>query len=650
MIAFLSAPIKRTRSRQFATYIASALMVINSLLTPALANDLFGPPQPGCNNGLCHESHCRRPLCREPQTREPRNIEPVPLPPVCECRDCRRNSLLPRSLERPEETPLYFAPIIERPIFGEPVRYRAPKCQPLPPTTSHTTPPGFQRSITRYGLTSPVPPSVVSTHAPPWEQLPTPKDYKSGVIEYMPTHHDRCSNKSQFSSGDFSPDPFYDSRNDVCAELGIYGGKRINRIQRPAIEWGLPFYLNGPLPRSQTWLGQTNLVQPKFYVYGDYRTAVAQNKNVGDETTVWASRLNLDIDLWITATERFHMFWGPMDKRNQFNRVTADDGEIRFHEEWDAWDERTDTMYFEGDLGYLLSGLSNRYSTVDMPFAVGLIPLLFQNGIWIEDAFVGAAVTVPARNKPGLDWSNFDTTFFIGFDEVTSNRAFDNDNNVANIVGFTTFIERHGGYIEVGYAFLDDTRNQGRSYHNIAGSYTRRYLNLLSNSLRVIVNTGQEGPRDSRTADGVLLLVENSFLTRNPYNVIPYLNLFAGYGNPQSAARLQGPLKNTGINFESDLLTGFPILDDTANNTYGGALGVDLLGQSFEQQLILELAFLQAFDDPANRVAPGDQYAVGARYQRPLSHTYILRADVMHGWLENSEDVFGGRIELRRKF
>ena len=82
----------------------------------------------------------------------------------------------------------------------------------------------------------------------------------------------------------------------------------------------------------------------------------------------------------------------------------------------------------------------------------------------------------------------------------------------------------------------------------------------------------------------------------------------------------------------------------------GAAIGVDLLGHSFEQQLILEFAALQTRGEPASRVAAGDQYAVGARYQKPLNNTLIFRADVMHGWLENSRDVFGGRLELRKKF
>jgi hypothetical protein len=148
----------------------------------------------------------------------------------------------------------------------------------------------------------------------------------------------------------------------------------------------------------------------------------------------------------------------------------------------------------------------------------------------------------------------------------------------------------------------------------------------------------------------VLLIMENSLISRLPYNFVPYCNLFAGFDSPQPLGRLQGPLKNTGINFETDFLTGYPILDDSANNTYGGALGVDLLGAQFDRQLMIEAAMVQAFGNPADRIAAGDQYALGVRYQRKLNNWLLLRADAMHGWLENSDDIDGVRVELRHKF
>ncbi len=610
-------------------------LILGTQTISTQAKELFdAPPSPAPTAAITNHYEVSRPAapaCNTP----PRLI------------DRRRNSLFPSSVCSPLESSLFGRPVIDRPLKkASPLLPKPPTCEPVLP--GGPVSPGFQRSLGRYSLTSPIAPAVVSAHAPPWEQLPTPD--KGKVMKVVPHCSDQQACDMPFTSSDFSADPYYDDGSDASAELDIYSGKHLNPVQRPALEWGLPFYLNGPIPPSGTTLGLTNLTQPKFYVYGDYRTALAYNQNATNEQTVWASRVNLDFDLAITATERFHIFWGPLDERQEFSSVIYDNGQLSTNDAWDGWDERTDTAYFEGDLGAILGGLGGFYPKLDLPFAVGLIPLVYQNGIWMEDAFVGAAATIPARNNPLLDWSNFDTTFFVGFDEVTSNRAFQNDNGAANIVGFTTFIERRGGYLEMGYAYLEDTENLGRSYHNIAASYTRRYLNLLSNSARVIVNTGQGGPRNNRTADGVLLLLENSFLTRNPYNVIPYVNLFAGYGTPQSAARLQGPLKNTGINFETDLLTGYPTLDDSANNTYGGAIGVDLLGSSFDQQLILEFAFLQTFDNDATRVAPGDQYAVGARYQRPLSHTLLFRADAMTGWLRNSEDITGVRMELRRKF
>lgn len=581
---------------------------------------------------------------------------PRPLPPVLDNIYGHRSSILPRWTRGPLESPLIGGPFVgypavTRPLIGPPLIDYTLNCEQTPLFVPPPVNPGYMRGPTRYGLTSPVPPAVVSAHAPPWECLPSPAELKGASLAIGTHLHDPCGAPSAYHGDDFSPPPYFGNFCwDPNGELAIYGNKHLNPVQRPAIEWGLPFYDAGQLPRSGTGLGLTNLTMKKFYVYGDFRTAAAFNQNIANEQTVWGNRLNLDFDFWITATERFHMFMGPIDDGNDFLGLVYDGGNVAFNDAWDAWDSQTDTLFFEGDLGYILGGWYNQEASFNLPFAVGLIPLVFQNGIWIEDAFVGMAATIPARNNPWLDWSNFDTTFFIGFDEVTSNIAFEGDTRAANIVGFTTFIESKGGYIEAGYAFLDDAEQQDRSYHNVGLSYTRRYLNLLSNSVRMIANTGQEGPQDDRTADGLLLLMENSFLTRNPYNVIPYVNLFAGFGNPQSAARLQGPLKNTGINFESDLLTGYPTLDDSGNNTYGAAFGIDLLGNAFEQQLILEAAALQTMDSPDSRIAQGDQYALGARFQKPLSHTLILRADAMYGFLENTRDITGARVELRRKF
>ena len=74
-----------------------------------------------------------------------------------------------------------------------------------------------------------------------------------------------------------------------------------------------------PGRRRTTGLGRPTPCGRSFTCTATYRTAVANNNNVANAQTVWANRLNLDIDFWLTATERFHMFWGPLDEGQQFS-------------------------------------------------------------------------------------------------------------------------------------------------------------------------------------------------------------------------------------------------------------------------------------------------------------------------------------------
>ncbi|MEO0529125.1 MAG: hypothetical protein AAF266_00975 [Planctomycetota bacterium] len=514
-----------------------------------------------------------------------------------------------------------------------------------------------QPVVGRFGLFAPPPlkqPMLPSdAHACPpaatdaGKKQKKPKERPIPEVEHHTPRMDGRACETACDNGDFSADAFF-APYTVADECGIYNGKKEVPVQRPLIEWGEPFYGPGPTRIGGEMLGPTNLTLPKFYVFGDYRVGFSQNELVNQEQSVLAHRLNLEIDYWITATERVHAFIGPFQEAARFMRVV--DG--RYIEELDLFEADTDTLFFEGDLGAMLGGIEHRYSSFDMPVTFGLVPILFQNGIWALDAIVGGAVTIPAKNSPVLDWSNFDVTFFGGVDRISSG-AFDFDEDAAALVGAHTFIESRGGYFELGYGFVDDQEGGGRSYHNVGISYTRRYANLLSNSVRLIVNTGQDGGGARQTADGALLLIENTFLTENPYNVLPYANFFAGFDRPQPLARAGAfgqVLFNTGILFQSDLLTGYPTLDATGNNTYGVAIGVDLLAPGFDQQLIVEASALKVRGDRSERAAAGDQVGVGMRWQKRLSYAHLIRADAMIGLLDNSDDIAGARIEYRWKF
>lgn len=447
---------------------------------------------------------------------------------------------------------------------------------------------------------------------------------------------------------DFSSGPTYDSLPYLSnPQQNVYAGKTLYANQRPLVELGRPWYQLGQLSEGYSWFGNHNRISPQFLVYGDFRTAVASNNVGGDGTTLFASELNLDIDLKLTGTERFHAFVSPLDNGVQNTGFNFDDDE--FVTQFDA---NIDFGYFEGDLGAMLGGLTGETLPFDLPFAIGVMPLLIQNGVWFDDAFLGVAATLPARNSARFDISNMDITLFAGFDKISSD-AFPGDDGAARLYGMASFIEAANGYFEIDYAFLEDRADDNRSYHNFAFAFTRRYGRLISNSTRIIVNAGQSTDVVENTADGVLLLSENSLITGAPSTVVPYFNFFAGFDRPQSAARAAaagGVLRNTGILFESDGLTGYPTLDATANDTYGAALGLNLLANDFSQQLLVEVAALGVIGDDDTRNAPGGQFGVGFRYQLPLTNSLILRTDGMYGFLDNADDISGIRMELRQKW
>ncbi|MCR9293466.1 MAG: hypothetical protein NXI32_12155 [bacterium] len=431
-------------------------------------------------------------------------------------------------------------------------------------------------------------------------------------------------------------------------ELGIYRGKTPQPTQRPWLELWRPLYTDGIYPPAKNWLGRYNPIMPHLLVYGDLRTGVGINRNADGDFNNLAVRLNLDVDLEITATERLHAFLGPADRAGDFTHVDFTDG-IDFV---DRTDLRFDTLFFEGDAGSLWGGLTDQDAPFDLPFSFGFLPFFYQNGIWAADNAMGAAVALPARHSRLLNWSNFDASLFWASDQVTSD-AFPGDNNAAEFLGTAWFIDAYDGYLEFNYAYVHDDSGEQRSYNNLAVAFSRRYFYRISNAIRFIVNFGQGLPSEARTADGHLLLIENAWISASPNNFVPYCNCFYGQGRPQSLARagvFGGILNNTGINFETDGLTGYPTLDASAANTVGAAVGVNMLGYNFDHQLILEFAALSANSSPQFRNAAGDQYAIGLRYQRPISNAWLIRTDHMFGFLRSADDIRGSRIELRWKF
>jgi hypothetical protein len=448
----------------------------------------------------------------------------------------------------------------------------------------------------------------------------------------------------------FLPGPQYDEKYDPQGNVDVYGKKIAVEPPRPPVELGRQQYTSGSYDPSSTAFGELNPLLPGLAIYGDWRTAVAYNSNNGKDIAQIATRLNIDIDFKITGTERIHAFFTPLQKNAKFTRYEfgGGDGDGRFTDEYDF---NPQTLFFEGDLGAIVSGFSGTEAGFDLPFTVGLFPLFLQNGIWANDAVLGTAVTIPAKNSAKLGLPNYDITFFAAFDNVDNAGLLGaQQNSNANIFGVTTFIDAFGGYIEAGYAAIQgkDDLVDGQVTHFLTAAYSRRYANTISNSTRFFANFG-----DGKNDEGFAIISENSLITGGPSTLVPYANFFVGFDNPQPLVDGNGAgiLKNVGINFETDALTGYPKLDDSGSNAYGGAIGlIYLFGADLGQQLVFEFATVQPFQDDGIG-AREPQYAFGVRYQIALTRAWLLRADATYQIKEEQdENDFGVRLELRRKF
>jgi hypothetical protein len=469
----------------------------------------------------------------------------------------------------------------------------------------------------------------------------------------------------------FRPDPQYDATYNAQGQLDIYGAKSAIEPPRPLLELGREQYTSGLYNESSALLGKLNPLLPGLAIYGDWRTAVAYNSNNGKDIAQIATRLNIDVDFKITSTERIHAFFTPIQDDNVYTRFEfgGGDGDDQFTFEFDR---NPATLFFEGDFGSLYSGFSGKQASFDLPFTVGLFPLFLQNGIWANDAILGGAVTLPARNSAALGLANFDITFFAAFDNVDNagNISADEDDNP--LYGVTAFVDAFNGFVETGYGLIDrrdelehfiDRRDELE--HFLTAAYTRRYYNTLSNSTRLFANFAndpfdfEDDPKGEN--DGFAIISENSLISGLPSTLIPYANFFVGFGNPQPLVdgNNAGILKNVGINFETDALTGFPKLDDTGSDAFGGAIGLEYLF-NLDQQLVFEVATVQPFEDDGIG-AQHAQYGFGVRYQIPINLAWLFRADATYQILAanddfgdifegNFKDNFGIRAEIRRKF
>ncbi|GJM10002.1 MAG: hypothetical protein DHS20C11_22780 [Lysobacteraceae bacterium] len=435
-----------------------------------------------------------------------------------------------------------------------------------------------------------------------------------------------------------------DGINDYIApgELAIQNPCKVTRTA-PPIELGPDLLGLGKLepgfevPGGAIW-------QPALYLLGGYRTALSVVDNGATDVGEWTHRLDLGVNLQLTATERVVLVLTPLSKDGRFTNYQWHPSSQRgWTEEFNSDIEQ---FWFEGDFGELFPALTRgndpkRERNLEYGFSLGRQPLSFNEGMLIDDTVDSLGVV---RNN--LQWfadsASTRVTVLAAWDEIhRSDNIEDPGAKMLAVFGASDF---HRTSYELDMAWVDGGRRAGDGF-NLGFSATRR-IGHWNASFRL---NGSAALDDSSTAvdDGALAFVEFSTAPRGTHNVV-YLNGFVAFDNYTSAARgptRGGPLARVGLLFDGPGLGRFPsALSSLSSKAAGGAAGYQLFTNRERGNLVMELGV--RYDDAASTT----NVAVGLRHQLALGRRWLWQSDTYLVDGEDRDFGYGLRTELNLAF
>lgn len=394
--------------------------------------------------------------------------------------------------------------------------------------------------------------------------------------------------------------------------------------------------------------------QPRLWAYAINRTAFQSYNNGAPgnvrETEI-ANRLDLFVNLQLTGTEKLLVGLRSLDNNrpDKFTRYTFSGRNEGFNEELNLGLE---TLFFEGDIGSLFPFLDQAgLKPIDYGFTVGRQPVIFQEGILINDTI--DAVGIIRNNIPFPGTSNFRVSTMWGWNRLDRNDAGrDSDQNM-----FGTFIaaDTHLSTYNLDMIYVDDNARDGLEADGfyIGASAIQRlpFFYGISTAFRVNASFALDDKVPSAVGgsvvgDGVLLTAEFSKTVKGSDDIV-YFNPFLGIGNYTQAGReavVGGPLANTGILFASPNLSTYlselnPFIVD---DVIGAAIGYQAFFDHGRRNLIMEIAGRK--DLSGNGF---DSLGFGLQLQQAVGQHFQFTYEAFYTLNEDRDDGLGGRVEMQ---
>lgn len=200
----------------------------------------------------------------------------------------------------------------------------------------------------------------------------------------------------------------------------------------------------------------------RLVVYGNYSLfgfALEQNNQRQD---ILGHQLFLDLDYRVTGTERIHIQYRPIGRKNtggSFYQFSNPEGYVSNHT------AIPDRFWAEGEVNSVLGAHLNPFRNLNLHVVGGKFPFQLHNSLLMSDDILGGAVS-----KNTIYWrktSNMNIQAFIGADVDRPTGA----NNT--VYGTHVSIDHRHAFYEATYAFLDS--NNTPDAHYLALSRTQFY-------------------------------------------------------------------------------------------------------------------------------------------------------------------------------
>ncbi len=388
--------------------------------------------------------------------------------------------------------------------------------------------------------------------------------------------------------------------------------------------------------------------QPRLWAYAINRTALQSFDNgLGAEReSELANRLDLFFNLQLTGTEKIILGLRPTDRNNprSFTRYTFEGRDEGFNNELNISD--VETLFFEGDLGSLFPNL-DKYGVfpLDFGFTVGRQPLVFQEGILINDTI--DAVGFIRNNIPVPGTSNFRVSGMWGWNRLDRNDVDDVDEN---FFGLFIAADAKVSTFNLDAIYVDAENETSGIYFGASAIQRLQKWGGISSAFRVNASFATEEEVTNTIGTGVLLTAELSKNVKGSDDIL-YFNSALNIGNFTQAGReavVGGPLANTGILFASPNLStyGAEINPFTTDDLIAGAIGYQAFWNNKRTNLILEAAFRQDLTGEGL-----SSYGVGAQLQHAVGRRTQLTFETFYTHNDSDtadvDDGFGWRAEVQ---